>query len=167
MSPVGCVYIVKQVEVRWRALLLCSVDIFFLDWEKPRRVLAKGGGREEPGPISAWRRLLVANEWNELQTARMTYPSFTLICMVNQASGHRTRTSRHYASSVEQTRVSGEDVLHCGSTINGRCPALRQHYQRKMSCTAAAPSTHQPCSCTAGCIDSGPFVQPSWVCMVA
>uniref|UniRef100_A0A383WB01 Meckelin n=1 Tax=Tetradesmus obliquus TaxID=3088 RepID=A0A383WB01_TETOB len=59
-----------------------SVDIFFLDWEKPRRVLAKGGGREEPGPVSAWRGLLVANEWNELQTARLTCPSFTLIFMV-------------------------------------------------------------------------------------
>jgi meckelin len=61
----------------------CSVDIFFLDWEKPRRVLAKGGGREEPGPISAWRGLLVANEWNELQTSRLTCPSFTLLFMVS------------------------------------------------------------------------------------
>lgn len=44
-----------------------SVDVFFIDWEKPRRVLAKGGGREEAAPVSAWRTLLVANEWNELQ----------------------------------------------------------------------------------------------------
>lgn len=44
-----------------------SVDVFFLDWEKPRRVLAKGGGREEAAPVSCWRTLLVANEWNELQ----------------------------------------------------------------------------------------------------
>jgi len=60
-----------------------SVDIFFLDWEKPRRVLAKGGGREEPGPVSAWRTLLVANEWNELQTARFTRPTFTLLTAVS------------------------------------------------------------------------------------
>jgi meckelin len=65
-------------------LRCCSVDIFFLDWEKPRRILAKGGGREEPGPVSAWRGLLVANEWNELQTARLTNPSFTLIFMVSK-----------------------------------------------------------------------------------
>jgi hypothetical protein len=25
----------------------CSVDIFFIDWEKPRKVLAKGAAREE------------------------------------------------------------------------------------------------------------------------
>ena len=44
-----------------------SVDVFFIDWEKPRRVLAKGGGREEAAPVSCWRALLVANEWSELQ----------------------------------------------------------------------------------------------------
>lgn len=47
----------------------CSVDVFFLDWEKPRRVLAKGGGKEEAAPVSCWRTLLVANEWNELQAS--------------------------------------------------------------------------------------------------
>ncbi len=52
--------------------------MFFLDWEKPRRVLAKGGGREEAAPVSCWRTLMVANEWNELQGARLTYPPFTL-----------------------------------------------------------------------------------------
>jgi meckelin len=36
----------------------------------------------ESGPVSAWRGLLVANEWNELQTARLTSPSFTLNFMV-------------------------------------------------------------------------------------
>lgn len=59
------------------------MDIFFLDWEKPRRILAKGGGREEPGPVSAWRTLLVANEWNELQTLRFTCPTFTLLTAVS------------------------------------------------------------------------------------
>jgi hypothetical protein len=36
----------------------------------------------ELGPVTAWRGLLVANEGNELQTARLTNPSFTLIFMV-------------------------------------------------------------------------------------
>lgn len=58
------------------------VDIMFLDWEKPRRVLAKGGGKEEASPVSCWRQLLLANEWNELQTVRLTYPSLTLLLMV-------------------------------------------------------------------------------------
>lgn len=72
-----------------------SVDIFFLDWEKPRRVLAKGGGREEPGPVSAWRTLLVANEWNELQTARFTCPTFTLLTAVSCGHVWRPTGDRH------------------------------------------------------------------------
>lgn len=50
----------------WRQV---RVDVFFIDWEKPRRVLAKGGGREDLAPISCWRTLLAANEWNELQVS--------------------------------------------------------------------------------------------------
>ena len=34
-------------------------------------------------PVSCWRTLLAANEWNELQTLRLTYPCFTLIMMVS------------------------------------------------------------------------------------
>ncbi len=35
--------------------------------------------------MSAWRMLMVANEWNELQTVRVTYPPFTLLMMVGEA----------------------------------------------------------------------------------
>lgn len=63
------------------------MDIFFIDWEKPRKVLAKGAAREEGAPISCWRTLLAANEWNELQTLRMTFPCFTLVMMVRWDMG--------------------------------------------------------------------------------
>lgn len=63
----------------WKQL---SVDIFFIDWEKPRKILARGGGKEESAPVSAWRTLMVANEWNELQVKRGTYPALTLMLMV-------------------------------------------------------------------------------------
>ncbi|CAD7702542.1 unnamed protein product [Ostreobium quekettii] len=59
-----------------------TYDIFFMDWEKPRRVLTRGGGREESAPVSCWRMLFVANEWNELQAVRKTSPAFTMLCMV-------------------------------------------------------------------------------------
>ncbi|KAG2497180.1 hypothetical protein HYH03_004769 [Edaphochlamys debaryana] len=58
-----------------------KVDVFFIDWEKGRKVLSKEGSREEPAPVSCWRMLMVANEWNELQTTRITYPAFTLLLM--------------------------------------------------------------------------------------
>eukprot|EP00798_Chlamydomonas_sp_ICE-L_P019884 gene19884-26587_t len=58
-----------------------KVDIFLLDWEKPKKVMTRDGSREETSAISAWRTLMIANEFAELQTKRITYPSFTLILL--------------------------------------------------------------------------------------
>lgn len=41
------------------------------------------GNREEDAPTSAWRMLMVANEFAELQTMRVTYPPFTLLFFVS------------------------------------------------------------------------------------
>eukprot|EP00520_Triparma_pacifica_P017541 CAMPEP_0118665276 /NCGR_PEP_ID=MMETSP0785-20121206/18528_1 /TAXON_ID=91992 /ORGANISM="Bolidomonas pacifica, Strain CCMP 1866" /LENGTH=1102 /DNA_ID=CAMNT_0006559375 /DNA_START=139 /DNA_END=3444 /DNA_ORIENTATION=- len=43
--------------------LQCNTDIFFVDWEKPKSVKQD---------VSIWRTILVANEWNEMQTKRKT-----------------------------------------------------------------------------------------------
>lgn len=40
--------------------------------------------------MSCWRMLMVANEFNELQTIRITYPPFTLIMMVRTGRVVRT-----------------------------------------------------------------------------
>jgi hypothetical protein len=73
------------VQLLWSQV---NIDVFFIDWEKPRRVLAKGGGREDTAPVSCWRTLLVANEWNELQVgAPATTPAFTA-CRAGVAPGH-------------------------------------------------------------------------------
>ncbi|KDO27283.1 hypothetical protein SPRG_07532 [Saprolegnia parasitica CBS 223.65] len=50
-----------------------SIEMFFLDWEEPR------GTPENPSPVSIWRTILVANEWNELQTARGSSLPLTLL----------------------------------------------------------------------------------------
>ena len=46
-------------------------------------MVPRGGGREEAAPISCWRTLFVANEWNELQTLRLTSPAFSLFLLVS------------------------------------------------------------------------------------
>jgi meckelin len=56
-------------------------DIFFLDWEKPRWSL-EGVGDKNPTPVSVWRTLLVANEWNELQTIRLSSLELTLTTLL-------------------------------------------------------------------------------------
>lgn len=54
-------------------LVQSNVDIFFLDWEKPRgRVTSKRGDgtKTKFAPVSVWRTIFMANEWNELQRLR-------------------------------------------------------------------------------------------------
>lgn len=48
-----------------------NVDVFLLDWGKPRTIIDEYAKKRE-GPLSCWRQLFVANEWNELQTERIT-----------------------------------------------------------------------------------------------
>jgi meckelin len=48
-------------------------DIFFVDWE-PAKTKTKRG----EGTVSVWRTILVANEWNEMQSVRRTDIRFSL-----------------------------------------------------------------------------------------
>ncbi len=116
----------QSVAMVYRLYCQARVDVFFIDWEKPRRTLSKdgervpqsihrsaphlaglsleracarellgvvavlsravcgacAGNREEDAPVSAWRTLLVANEFAELQTLRVTHLGFTWLMMV-------------------------------------------------------------------------------------
>ena len=87
-----------------------SVDVFFIDWEKPRGPTARTGGDFEAGmrdapsaagggggregarqvypPVSVWRTLYMANEWSELQTHRRINPylTFSLMAVLLQAA---------------------------------------------------------------------------------
>lgn len=50
----------------------CNTDIFFVDWEKPKT---------SKQDVSVWRTILVANEWNEMQTQRKTSIELSLVWM--------------------------------------------------------------------------------------
>jgi meckelin len=63
--------------------LQTQLQLFFLDWEKPRAtVMDIDSAKPTHAPVSVWRMVLVANEWNKLQTARKTSLRFTLVCMI-------------------------------------------------------------------------------------
>eukprot|EP00472_Partenskyella_glossopodia_P009601 CAMPEP_0197521460 /NCGR_PEP_ID=MMETSP1318-20131121/6740_1 /TAXON_ID=552666 /ORGANISM="Partenskyella glossopodia, Strain RCC365" /LENGTH=1070 /DNA_ID=CAMNT_0043073465 /DNA_START=10 /DNA_END=3219 /DNA_ORIENTATION=+ len=69
-------------------------DVFFFDWEKPKRhsfstngdandaKVAGGGGKKGPGTVSVWRRILVINKYNELQAARLVSVPFALFVIL-------------------------------------------------------------------------------------
>lgn len=49
-----------------------NVDLFFIDWEPARK---------ENKSVSVWRTILVANEWNEMQSIRRTDVGLTLFAL--------------------------------------------------------------------------------------
>ena len=76
-AAVGLAAVGMAYTIAWQ----CNYDIFFLDWEKPRATTTPQGQMMN-APVSAWRKMFIANEWNELQTERLTSRAFTLTLML-------------------------------------------------------------------------------------
>ena len=51
----------------WLIWFQSQVDIFLLDWERPRAIQSNQTGGERMAPVSIWHTYFVANEWNEIQ----------------------------------------------------------------------------------------------------
>lgn len=62
----------KLIGVIFMIILKSSTNVFIIDWETPK---------EEDIPISGWRRIMVANEWNRILTVRHYNLPFTLLSM--------------------------------------------------------------------------------------
>jgi meckelin len=75
--------LLRVIEI---VMVQCSVEVFFMDWEKTRGKLVNtkdsDSGRTKKAPISAWRTIFVANEWNEMQNARKINVEFTIIIVL-------------------------------------------------------------------------------------
>ncbi|QDZ19522.1 meckelin [Chloropicon primus] len=77
---------VAVLELLWNQT---HYDVFFIDWEKPWRILSPGEEKETEAPVSAWRTLFVGNEWNRLQTKRIASFELTIIVTVLIMVGFR------------------------------------------------------------------------------
>ncbi|KAI5693058.1 hypothetical protein M8J75_006918, partial [Diaphorina citri] len=62
-------FLLKVVEIARLVYKQISVDIFLIDWERPRPT---GGTSTSTQPVSIWRTYFIANEWNEIQSKRKT-----------------------------------------------------------------------------------------------
>ncbi len=75
----------KMISILWSQT---HMDVFFMDWEKPKGKLIKGAENVnnplagENLPVSVWRTLFAANEWNKLQTYRVVSIPFTLFAIL-------------------------------------------------------------------------------------
>ncbi|XP_041844911.1 meckelin isoform X2 [Melanotaenia boesemani] len=87
VTYIGCAFALKAVQFLHKLILQVSIDIFLIDWERPRSkasrtVQATGETKREPSPVSIWRTYFVANEWNELQTIRKISPTFQIMAVL-------------------------------------------------------------------------------------
>uniref|UniRef100_A0A673LSD5 Meckelin-like n=1 Tax=Sinocyclocheilus rhinocerous TaxID=307959 RepID=A0A673LSD5_9TELE len=84
---VGCAFALKTVQFLHKLFVQLSVDIFFIDWERPRGKASKhvegsGEAKSQASSVSIWRTYFVANEWNEIQTIRKINPTFQVIAVL-------------------------------------------------------------------------------------
>ncbi|XP_054637877.1 meckelin-like [Dunckerocampus dactyliophorus] len=82
-----CAFALKAIQFLHKLAVQLSVDVFFLDWERPRTTASKtvstnGLQKRDPSPISIWRTYFVANEWNAIQTIRKIWPTFQIMAVL-------------------------------------------------------------------------------------
>ncbi|PRP76388.1 meckelin [Planoprotostelium fungivorum] len=83
-AAAGC-KIAVIFDLIWRQT---ETHIFFIDWEKSKgNLMSRGNEPTKSVPVSIWRTLFVANEWNEMQTMRKTSLPLTLLAQVFLLSG--------------------------------------------------------------------------------
>jgi meckelin len=79
----------KFVELLHFIVIQTTVDLFFIDWERPESkttdktaLAVDNNASAVDSNVSVWRTYFVANEWNELQTERKISPVFQIIATV-------------------------------------------------------------------------------------
>ncbi|XP_070691563.1 meckelin [Pempheris klunzingeri] len=87
VTYIGCAFALKAVQFLHKLFLQVSVDVFLIDWERPRSkssrtVHVAGEPKRDPSPVSIWRTYFVANEWNEIQTIRKISPTFQIMAVL-------------------------------------------------------------------------------------
>ncbi|KAG2465507.1 MKS3 protein, partial [Polypterus senegalus] len=87
ITYVSCAFALKVIHLLHKLASQLSIDIFFIDWERPRgrgyRTLQVGTEpKSTMSPVSIWRTYFVANEWNEIQTLRKTCPAFQIMAVL-------------------------------------------------------------------------------------
>ena len=103
--------ILQSLDVAMEIYRQVNADIFFIDWEKPRRVMLPGGSGEDEAPVSVWRVLFIANQWGDYQARRLTSPTLTILFMVFFLGGIHLEhlgyvmpgTSREYHEFLESS----------------------------------------------------------------
>ncbi len=106
----------RIIDILWYQT---HTDMFFIDWEKTRGKIAKSGTQDvagplEPLPVSIWRTLSVANEWNKLQSFRLISISFLLFAVIFFMRGINLEA---LGTSQPVSSLSGIDAAGLGGVV--------------------------------------------------
>lgn len=76
-------FTLQLASVLHRIYTQTQSQLFLIDWEKPRaKVIDVDSAKPQNAPISIWRTILVANEWNKLQVVRRTSFGITVVVLL-------------------------------------------------------------------------------------
>ncbi|XP_069477453.1 meckelin [Ambystoma mexicanum] len=87
VTYVACAFILKALHFLHVLISQLSIDVFFIDWERPKGKVLKSfegesGVKSASAPVSIWRTYFIANEWNEIQTVRKINPLFQVLAVL-------------------------------------------------------------------------------------
>ncbi|XP_032843809.2 meckelin isoform X3 [Tyto alba] len=87
VTYIACAFSLKALQFLQLLVSQLTIDIFFIDWERPKGKVLKaveGEGviRSAAAPVSIWRTYFIANEWNEIQTVRKINPLFQVLAVL-------------------------------------------------------------------------------------
>ncbi|KAM6373257.1 LOW QUALITY PROTEIN: meckelin [Alca torda] len=87
VTYIACAFSLKTLQFLQLLVSQLTIDIFFIDWERPKGKVLKaveGEGviKSAAAPVSIWRTYFIANEWNEIQTVRKINPLFQVLAVL-------------------------------------------------------------------------------------
>ncbi|NXJ86503.1 MKS3 protein, partial [Trogon melanurus] len=87
VTYIACAFSLKALQFLQLLVSQLTIDIFFIDWERPKGKVLKavegeGVVKSAAAPVSIWRTYFIANEWNEIQTMRKINPLFQVLAVL-------------------------------------------------------------------------------------
>ncbi|XP_078488655.1 meckelin-like [Ciona intestinalis] len=95
----------KTIQILVMIFMQSSMDIFLVDWERPRV-------NDAEGKVSIWRTFFIANEWNEIQTCRkLSVPlQLFLVVLFLEVIGFKSLALENPTTAINTVVTSSSDL---------------------------------------------------------
>ena len=126
-SFLGSAFALKAIHIVYLIIAQCTVDLFFVDWERPQNPPVSQDSNTKPGEtkVSIWRTYFVANEWNELSTMRSVNMAALLLLVTLLLKGVGLENLAKLEPGSRLTSdLQGEDVVEFSRTLRFALSAM-------------------------------------------